>query len=147
LGNFPEQLGRKQQISDYQRKEAFKRRAVAETFSAEIAKNYAVDLSMISGRAALGPAPAVAEQRSIAKPRLRPSVGSRERSFGLSERPLFRGHFNSRSCNQSPKLVHEDSSSVSSGNPLPELNAERRDDPEGERSDLHGFRFRSIANC
>jgi hypothetical protein len=39
--------GRKPKLSDYQRKEAMKRRAARETL-AEIAKSYAVDLSMIS---------------------------------------------------------------------------------------------------
>jgi DNA invertase Pin-like site-specific DNA recombinase len=40
-------FGRKLKLSDYQRKEAIKRRAAGETL-AEIAKSYAVDLSMIS---------------------------------------------------------------------------------------------------
>jgi DNA invertase Pin-like site-specific DNA recombinase len=40
-------FGRKQKLSDYQRKEAIKRRAAGETL-AEIAKSYAVDISMIS---------------------------------------------------------------------------------------------------
>jgi DNA invertase Pin-like site-specific DNA recombinase len=40
-------FGRKPKLSDYQRKEAIKRRAAGETL-AEIAKSYAVDLSMIS---------------------------------------------------------------------------------------------------
>ena len=40
-------FGRKPKLSDYQRKEAIKRRAVGETL-AEIAKSYAVDISMIS---------------------------------------------------------------------------------------------------
>jgi DNA invertase Pin-like site-specific DNA recombinase len=40
-------FGRKPKLSDYQRKEAIKRRAAGET-SAEIAKSYAVDISMIS---------------------------------------------------------------------------------------------------
>jgi DNA invertase Pin-like site-specific DNA recombinase len=40
-------FGRKPKLSDYQRKEALKRRAAGETL-AEIAKSYAVDLSMIS---------------------------------------------------------------------------------------------------
>jgi DNA invertase Pin-like site-specific DNA recombinase len=40
-------FGRKPKLSDYQRKEAMKRRAAGETL-AEIAKSYAVDVSMIS---------------------------------------------------------------------------------------------------
>jgi DNA invertase Pin-like site-specific DNA recombinase len=40
-------FGRKPKLSDYQRKEALTRRAAGETL-AEIAKSYAVDLSMIS---------------------------------------------------------------------------------------------------
>jgi DNA invertase Pin-like site-specific DNA recombinase len=40
-------FGRKPKLSDYQRKEALKRRAAGETW-AEIAKSYGVDLSMIS---------------------------------------------------------------------------------------------------
>lgn len=40
-------FGRKPKLSDYQRKEAIKRRAAGETLS-EIAKSYAVDLIMIS---------------------------------------------------------------------------------------------------
>jgi DNA invertase Pin-like site-specific DNA recombinase len=40
-------FGRKPKLSDYQRKEAVKRRAAGETLS-EIAKSYAVDISMIS---------------------------------------------------------------------------------------------------
>jgi DNA invertase Pin-like site-specific DNA recombinase len=40
-------FGRKPKLSDFQRKEAIKRRAAGETL-AEIAKSYAVDLSMIS---------------------------------------------------------------------------------------------------
>ena len=40
-------FGRKPKLSDYQRKEAIKRRAVGETL-AEIARSYPVDLSMIS---------------------------------------------------------------------------------------------------
>src|SRR5215469_14127319 len=40
-------FGRKPKLSDYQRKEALKRRAAGETL-AEIAKSYAVDISMIS---------------------------------------------------------------------------------------------------
>jgi DNA invertase Pin-like site-specific DNA recombinase len=40
-------FGRKPKLSDHQRKEAIKRRAAGETL-AEIAKSYAVDLSMIS---------------------------------------------------------------------------------------------------
>ena len=40
-------FGRKPKLSDYQRKEALKRRAAGETL-AEIAKSYAVDVSMIS---------------------------------------------------------------------------------------------------
>ena len=40
-------FGRKPKLSEYQRKEALKRRAAGETL-AEIAKSYAVDLSMIS---------------------------------------------------------------------------------------------------
>jgi DNA invertase Pin-like site-specific DNA recombinase len=40
-------FGRKPKLSDYQRQEALKRRAAGETL-AEIAKSYAVDLSMIS---------------------------------------------------------------------------------------------------
>jgi hypothetical protein len=40
-------FGRKPKLSDYQRKEAIKRRAAGESL-AEIAKSYAVDLSMIS---------------------------------------------------------------------------------------------------
>ena len=40
-------FGRKPKLSDFQRKEALKRRAAGETL-AEIAKSYAVDLSMIS---------------------------------------------------------------------------------------------------
>ena len=40
-------FGRRPKLSDYQRKEAIKRRAAGETL-AEIAKSYAVDLSMIS---------------------------------------------------------------------------------------------------
>ena len=40
-------FGRKPKLSDYQRKEAIKRRAAGETL-AEIAKCYAVDISMIS---------------------------------------------------------------------------------------------------
>jgi DNA invertase Pin-like site-specific DNA recombinase len=41
------QFGRKRKLSDYQRREALKRRAAGETLS-EIAKSYAVDVSMIS---------------------------------------------------------------------------------------------------
>jgi len=40
-------FGRKPKLSEYQRKEALKRRAAGETL-AEIAKSYAVDISMIS---------------------------------------------------------------------------------------------------
>jgi hypothetical protein len=40
-------FGRKPKLSDFQRKEAIKRRAAGETL-AEIAKSYAVDISMIS---------------------------------------------------------------------------------------------------
>jgi hypothetical protein len=40
-------FGRKPKLSDYQRKEAIKRRAAGETL-AEIVKSNAVDLSMIS---------------------------------------------------------------------------------------------------
>jgi DNA invertase Pin-like site-specific DNA recombinase len=40
-------FGRKRKLSDYQRKEAIKRRAAGETL-ATIAKSYGVDLSMIS---------------------------------------------------------------------------------------------------
>ena len=40
-------FGRKRKLSEFQRKEALKRRAVGETL-AEIAKSYAVDISMIS---------------------------------------------------------------------------------------------------
>ena len=40
-------FGRKPKLSDFQRKEALKRRAAGETL-AEIAKSYAVDVSMIS---------------------------------------------------------------------------------------------------
>jgi DNA invertase Pin-like site-specific DNA recombinase len=40
-------FGRKPKLSDYQRQEALKRRAAGETL-AEIAKSYAVDISMIS---------------------------------------------------------------------------------------------------
>jgi len=40
-------FGRKPKLSDFQRKEALKRRAAGETL-AEIAKSYAVDISMIS---------------------------------------------------------------------------------------------------
>ena len=40
-------FGRKPKLSDYQRKEALRRRANGETL-AEIAKSYAVDVSMIS---------------------------------------------------------------------------------------------------
>jgi DNA invertase Pin-like site-specific DNA recombinase len=40
-------FGRKPKLSDYQRKEAIKRRAAGETL-ASIAKSYAVDISMIS---------------------------------------------------------------------------------------------------
>jgi hypothetical protein len=40
-------FGRKPKLSDYQRKEAIKRRGAGETL-AEIAKSYAVDISMIS---------------------------------------------------------------------------------------------------
>src|SRR6266446_9755419 len=40
-------FGRKPKLSDYQRKEALRRRAAGETL-AEIAKSYAVDVSMIS---------------------------------------------------------------------------------------------------
>jgi hypothetical protein len=40
-------FGRKPKLSDYERKEAIKCRAAGETL-AEIAKSYAVDLSMIS---------------------------------------------------------------------------------------------------
>jgi DNA invertase Pin-like site-specific DNA recombinase len=40
-------FGRKPKLSAYQRQEAIKRRAAGETL-AEIAKSYAVDLSMIS---------------------------------------------------------------------------------------------------
>ena len=40
-------FGRKPKLSDFQRKEAIKRRAAGETL-AEIAKSYAVDVSMIS---------------------------------------------------------------------------------------------------
>jgi hypothetical protein len=40
-------FGRKPKLSDYQRKEAIERRAAGETL-AEIAKSYAVDISMIS---------------------------------------------------------------------------------------------------
>ena len=44
-------FGRKRKLSDYQRQEALKRRAAGETL-AEIAKSYAVDISMISRLAA-----------------------------------------------------------------------------------------------
>ena len=40
-------FGRKPKLSDFQRKEALERRAAGETL-AEIAKSYAVDVSMIS---------------------------------------------------------------------------------------------------
>ena len=40
-------FGRKPKLSDFQRKEALKRRAAGETLT-EIAKSYAVDISMIS---------------------------------------------------------------------------------------------------
>ena len=40
-------FGRKPKLSEYQRKEAIKRRAAGETLG-EIAKSYAVDVSMIS---------------------------------------------------------------------------------------------------
>jgi DNA invertase Pin-like site-specific DNA recombinase len=40
-------FGRKPKLSEFQRKEALKRRAAGETL-AEIAKSYAVDISMIS---------------------------------------------------------------------------------------------------
>ena len=40
-------FGRKPKLSDFQRQEAHKRRAAGETL-AEIAKSYAVDISMIS---------------------------------------------------------------------------------------------------
>ena len=40
-------FGRRPKLSDYQRQEAIKRRAAGETL-AEIAKSYAVDISMIS---------------------------------------------------------------------------------------------------
>jgi hypothetical protein len=40
-------FGRRPKLSDYQRKEALRRRAACETL-AEIAKSYAVDTSMIS---------------------------------------------------------------------------------------------------
>jgi hypothetical protein len=40
-------FGRKPKLSDYQRKEAIKRREAGETL-ASIAKSYAVDISMIS---------------------------------------------------------------------------------------------------
>ena len=40
-------FGRKPKLSEYHRKEALKRRAAGETL-AEIAKSYAVDVSMIS---------------------------------------------------------------------------------------------------
>jgi hypothetical protein len=40
-------FGRKPKLSDFQRKEAIKRRAAGETL-ASIAKSYAVDISMIS---------------------------------------------------------------------------------------------------
>ena len=40
-------FGRKPKLSDFQRKEALKRRTAGETL-AEIAKSYAVDISMIS---------------------------------------------------------------------------------------------------
>ena len=40
-------FGRKLKLSEYQRKEALKRRAAGETL-AEIAKSYAVDVNMIS---------------------------------------------------------------------------------------------------
>jgi hypothetical protein len=40
-------FGRKPKLSDFQRKEALKRRAAGETL-ASIAKSYAVDISMIS---------------------------------------------------------------------------------------------------
>jgi hypothetical protein len=40
-------FARKPKLSEFQRKEALKRRAVGETL-AEIAKSYAVDISMIS---------------------------------------------------------------------------------------------------
>jgi hypothetical protein len=43
----PPKFGRKPMLSDFQRKEAIKRRAAGET-PAEIAKSYAVDISMIS---------------------------------------------------------------------------------------------------
>jgi hypothetical protein len=41
------QFGRKRKLSDYQRQEALKRRGAGETLS-QIAKSYAVDVSMIS---------------------------------------------------------------------------------------------------
>jgi hypothetical protein len=40
-------FGRKPKLSDFQRKEAMRRRAAGETLM-EIAKSYAVDISMIS---------------------------------------------------------------------------------------------------
>ena len=46
-------FGRKPKLSDYQRKEAIKRRAAGETL-AEIAKSYAVDISMISRLSSFG---------------------------------------------------------------------------------------------
>jgi hypothetical protein len=45
--SFAPKFGRKPMLSDFQRKEAIKRRAAGETL-AEIAKSYAVDISMIS---------------------------------------------------------------------------------------------------
>jgi hypothetical protein len=41
-------FGRKPKLSDFQRKEAIKRRAKGDETLAEIAKTYAVDISMIS---------------------------------------------------------------------------------------------------
>jgi hypothetical protein len=51
IGKYPDcagvKFGRPRKLSEYQRKEAIRRRAAGETL-AEIAKSYAVDISMIS---------------------------------------------------------------------------------------------------
>jgi hypothetical protein len=54
--------GRKPKLSDYQRKEALKRRAAGDETLAEIAKSYAVDISMIS-RELMEPVDSNAETR------------------------------------------------------------------------------------
>jgi hypothetical protein len=58
----PVKFGRKRKLSDYQRKEAIKRRDAGETL-ASIAKSYAVDVSMISRLREDGLSPRVSEKQ------------------------------------------------------------------------------------